>query len=92
MPWDSSGHALLIHPATVSIGRPVITSRTIPISDLISDSGYGLVLEEINEGNLTATIRSLMNGYDQFAGNVAAFPAGQFSEQQFLGEYEAIYR
>ncbi len=72
-------------------GRPVITSKTIPISDMITDGKYGMVLEEHSEEALVEAISKTMSNYDSLGSNVRSFPKNEFSQHAFLERYKEIY-
>ena len=72
-------------------GRPVITSPTIPMSQLVQEQGYGEVLTSFSIEALEAAVSSLINDYQSFRERLTALPEDSFDKASFLSFYQQLY-
>ncbi len=75
----------------LAAGRPVIISRSNPMSYFVEDSGCGKVIEDLRLEELIAAIGGIMTDYSTFAR--AAFRAGcDLSAAKMIDDYKHLYQ
>jgi glycosyltransferase involved in cell wall biosynthesis len=77
---------------SLAAGKPVITSRAVPMSQFIETTGCGQVIETISTAAILEAIEQLIQNYT--ARQQAAWLAGQqhFSQQTVIEQFSQIYR
>jgi glycosyltransferase involved in cell wall biosynthesis len=76
---------------SLAAGRPVIVSRSNPISYYVEDNGCGKVIENLGIDELIDSIHEIMDGYSNFTG--AALLAGRaLSATRMIDDYRRLYQ
>ena len=73
-------------------GRPIITSPTIPMSEMIKTHNYGQVISCFNADALEYSISSLIAAYESHGKAVKSMPSDRFSKSNFLAFYQNFYQ
>ena len=81
-------HSLL---ESLAAGKPVLVSRSIPMSDYVEAAGCGLVVEQVTPADIMAAIEALIRRYDEL--QQAARRVGQrdFSQQALIDSFQRVY-
>ena len=81
-------HSLL---DSLAAGKPVVVSRAIPMADYVEKEKCGVVTREVSAETLLEAVKQLIEDYPKR--QKAALLVGQrdFSQQEMLTTYEAIY-
>jgi glycosyltransferase involved in cell wall biosynthesis len=81
-------HSLL---DSLAAGKPVLTSRAIPMSDYVEQVGCGQVIERVTAQDILAGIEALRKNY--VARQEAAGRVGQrdFSHQSMVASFQKVY-
>ena len=76
---------------SLAAGKPVIVSRSIPMSDYVEQTGCGTVVENVTAADILAAIDVLMRDYETF--QLSAQQAGQrdFSQQALIESFREVY-
>lgn len=75
----------------LAAGRPVLVSRSIPMSYYVEDSGCGKVIEDLCLDELINAISEIMDDYSNFAR--AALQAGRdLSATKMIDDYRQLYQ
>jgi glycosyltransferase involved in cell wall biosynthesis len=82
-------HSLL---ESLAAGKPVIVSRSIPMSDYVEQTRCGVVVESITPTGILAALETLADQYDIL--QKSAQQAGQhdFSLQALIDSYQQVYQ
>jgi glycosyltransferase involved in cell wall biosynthesis len=75
----------------LAAGRPVIVSRTVPISEFIGNTGSGTIVEDLSIGELTLAVSRLMNNYPDYREAVRNIPPSHLSSDRMAEEYRKLY-
>lgn len=81
-------HSLL---DTLAAGKPIITSRSIPMADYVEVNSLGAVVEQVDSEHARQAIQKLMVHYAEFASNAAAKRAGEFTIKRMIRSYHQVY-
>jgi len=81
-------HSLL---ESLAAGRPVLVSRSIPMSDYVEKKRCGVVSESLNVTDLIQTIKHLKKNYTEISAQTAKTDTAIFSQQHLLKEYSNLY-
>lgn len=73
------------------VGRPVLVSTQIPMSDEVSAAGAGVVTQGATPTNAQEGLTRLMANYAEYAGRAQALPRERYSRERWLDETVAIY-
>jgi glycosyltransferase involved in cell wall biosynthesis len=76
----------------LAAGRPVITSREIPMSGYIEDTGCGRVIETLSLDELAGALEDIRDHYDTFRAAAGRVGRRDLSAERMVGEYREIYR
>lgn len=75
----------------LAAGRPVLLSRSIPMSYYVEDNGCGKVIEDLRLEELVNAISEIMDDYPDFAR--AASQAGRdLSATKMIDDYQRLYQ
>jgi glycosyltransferase involved in cell wall biosynthesis len=75
----------------LAAGRPVLISRSIPMSRYVEDTGCGKVIEELSREELINAISDTVEGYSALTR--AALSAGRaLSADRMIDDYRNLYR
>jgi glycosyltransferase involved in cell wall biosynthesis len=82
-------HSLL---ESLAAGKPVIVSRSIPMSDYVEQARCGTTVESITPTSILAALETLADQYDAL--QLSAQQAGQldFSLQALIDSYQQVYQ
>lgn len=73
------------------VGRPVLLSTQIPMSDEVSAEGAGVVTPGASPEDARAGLTRLMTNYAAYAARVQALPRERYSRERWLDETVALY-
>ncbi len=73
------------------VGRPVLLSAQIPMSDDVGGEGSGVVTPGASSEDVRAGLTRLMANYAHYAGRVQALPRERYSRERWLRETVALY-
>lgn len=81
-------HSLL---ESLAAGKPVLVSRSIPMSDYVAATGCGQVVEEVTPAAIGTAIEALVRRYGQL--QRAAVQVGQrdFTRQELINSFQQVY-
>jgi len=71
--------------------RPVLISRTIPMSDYVEQNRCGEIIETLELSDLQAAIDALRTNYSDISIRITANNSNDFSQQRLIEEYENMY-
>ncbi len=75
----------------LAAGRPVLLSRSIPMSYYVEDNGCGKVIEDLRLDELVNAIGEIIDEYSKFSG--AALQAGRdLSATKMIDGYRRLYQ
>jgi len=81
-------HSLL--EALVS-GKPVITSKEIPIADYVTENNCGLVLDTYNTNQLVHLIHDFRSNIEALSSKAMQINVHDFSVEKMKSEYQILY-
>jgi glycosyltransferase involved in cell wall biosynthesis len=81
-------HSLL---ESLAAGRPVLISRSIPMSDYVEQKHCGIVVEKNDISNILAAIKTLQADYAEISLQATAGASSTFSQQRLINEYRNLY-
>jgi glycosyltransferase involved in cell wall biosynthesis len=72
-------------------GKPVLVSRAIPMADYVEQTGCGVVVDQVNAGDILAGIEKLVRNYESF--QQAALEVGQhdFRNETMVESFAKVY-
>src|SRR5262249_38928894 len=73
------------------VGKPVLLSNTIAMSDYVSKRHCGVVVRDMSFEALAAAIESLMRDYETLARNASHIAAAEFSIETMIANYRRLY-
>lgn len=76
---------------SLTAGKPVLVSDTIPIADMVQINQCGIVVKDIRFQGLVEAINKLMVGYAGLADKARKCGKNMFSERAMLESYRHIY-
>jgi glycosyltransferase involved in cell wall biosynthesis len=79
-------HSLL---DSLAAGKPVLVSRTIPMSDYVEKTGCGVVVERVTPAQILQAVEQVRNRYDDL--QRAAAGAHDFSAEALVRRMSAVY-
>ena len=77
---------------SVLYGRPVITSSKIEMSDLITKSNLGLVLNNHNVDELHKAVSQIRANYGNFKHSISQFDRSVFNVDTYLSKVSRVYQ
>ena len=75
----------------LAAGRPVLVSRSIPMSRYVEDKGCGKVIEDLCLEELINAIGEIMDEYSTFA-RAASLAGRDLSVTQMIDDYRHLYQ
>lgn len=81
-------HSLMESLAT---GKPVITSKEIPISNFVKENNCGMVLEEFSRAKLIQLIQKFKDNLPELTQNAQNINQEEISIERMRKEYEKVY-
>jgi glycosyltransferase involved in cell wall biosynthesis len=75
----------------LAVGRPVLVSTQIPLSDEVGKEGAGVVTPGATPEDARAGLSRLMANYGDYAGRAQALPRERYSRERWLDEMVALY-
>ncbi len=77
---------------SLAAGKPVLLSRTIPMSDYVDQTGCGIVVERVTPGNVMAALQQFTDRYDAL--QTIALQRGQqdFELQDMIDSFGRVYQ
>ena len=100
---DAHAAALLVSDSTIvkaypnslmealTVGRPVLLSAQIPMSDDVGGEGAGVVTPGASPEDVRAGLTRLMANYADYAGRAQALPRERYSRERWLNETVGLY-
>ncbi|MDP3981528.1 MAG: glycosyltransferase, partial [Chlamydiota bacterium] len=76
---------------SLAAGKPVLISRTIPMSDYIQEKGFGSIIHEINFSNVLYAIQDMEKNYDSHINRVQQFDRSEFSIEKMVSSHKELY-
>jgi hypothetical protein len=76
---------------TLAAGRPVLTSKLLPMGKLVQERGCGVALGMLTPGAVIAAVEDLGHGYEQKCAAARDTAGELFSQKDFLSRMESIY-
>ncbi|MEO6060700.1 MAG: glycosyltransferase [Thermoflexales bacterium] len=76
----------------LAVGRPVLLSTQIPMSDEVSGEGVGVVTRGATPEDAREGLHRLMANYANYTGRAQAFPRERYARERWLAETVAIYQ
>jgi len=73
-------------------GKPVIVSRSIPMSDFIQSTETGLVLEQFDKEHLERALYALRDGYASMTRHCQDLSPSIFNRDRLFAQMDKIYR
>ena len=81
-------HSLL---EALAAGKPVIVSHAIPMADLVSELGAGVVIDEVSAQAILAAVNSIKRNRLRYQAGVRQFDPRMFSIANMVHSYRRIY-
>lgn len=81
-------HSLL---EALAAGRPVITSRQIPIADFVTETGCGIVVDTVSGKAIAQAAEAIAHNPAPYRAATGQFRWEEFSPRAMVESYEAIY-
>jgi glycosyltransferase involved in cell wall biosynthesis len=76
---------------SLAAGKPVIVSRSIPMSDYVEQNQCGAVAETVTSGEILKAIKTLTRNYTNFQQNAQHVGAHDFSPQIMINSFQQVY-
>jgi glycosyltransferase involved in cell wall biosynthesis len=76
---------------SLAAGRPVLVSRSNPMSYYVEDNGCGKVIEDLCLEELSNAIREIMDDYSTFT-KAASLAGLDLSATRMIEDYRHIYQ
>jgi glycosyltransferase involved in cell wall biosynthesis len=76
---------------SLAAGKPVIVSKTIPMSDYVARNGCGLVLDQVSVQAVIAAVEALKRNYAELVRRTAALPRDDFSMRALIDRHRPLY-
>ena len=73
-------------------GRPVITSRAIPMSGYVEETGCGRVIDDLSTGDLSQAIAGIMERYRYYQSAATGAGKRDFDRRRMVREYGTLYQ
>jgi glycosyltransferase involved in cell wall biosynthesis len=77
---------------TLTVGRPVLVSRVIPMAEYVDQTGCGIVVEQVDSQALLAALDELVVRYRQIREATLQLDHETFSIEQLEQAYTQLYR
>jgi glycosyltransferase involved in cell wall biosynthesis len=77
---------------SLAAGKPVIVSRSIPMSDYVETNQCGIVAEMVTPGGIVNAIEMLIDNYSNFQLNAERIGARDFSQQDMIDSFQQVYQ
>lgn len=91
----SSGDLVKAYPHSLldslAAGKPVMTSRSIPMADYVEANGLGTVVEKVDSKHAQQAVHKLIEHYGEFASNAAGNRAKKFTIERMIRSYQQVY-
>lgn len=72
-------------------GRPILVSRSNPMSDYVEDNGCGKVIEDLCLGELIKAVLEIMDDYSTFT-KAASLAGSDLSATRMVDDYRHLYQ
>jgi glycosyltransferase involved in cell wall biosynthesis len=72
-------------------GRPIITSKNIPLSHLVESYGSGITIGPFQIQTLEKAILKLKSNYQLYSEAAMNFPVDKFSRKNFIDKHVSLY-
>jgi glycosyltransferase involved in cell wall biosynthesis len=76
---------------SLAAGKPVIVSRSIPMSDYVEQNQCGMVAEKVMPADILMAIEALVRSYPDFQQNAQRVGSVDFSAQVMIDSFEQVY-
>lgn len=76
----------------LSAGRPVIVSRSIPMSSYVDSTGCGMVIEKFSMAEMVHAINEMRDHYTEFSNAAVLVGKRDFSHTRMINEYRKLYQ
>lgn len=76
---------------SLSAGKPVLVSRSIPMADYVELNGCGQVVETVTTEGILAAVDALVDGYDDLAKATRRAPKEDFAQDELIASYQHLY-
>jgi glycosyltransferase involved in cell wall biosynthesis len=76
---------------SLAAGKPVIVSRSIPMSDYVEQKQCGTIAETVTSGEILKAIKTLTRNYTNFQQNAQRTGAHDFSPQIMINSFQQVY-
>jgi glycosyltransferase involved in cell wall biosynthesis len=76
---------------SLAAGKPVIVSRSIPMSDYVEQTGCGQVVENVTPTDILATVEALAQNYGQRQKSAQRVGQRDFSQQALITSFQRVY-
>ena len=81
-------HSLL---ESLAAGKPVLLSRTLPMSDYVDRHACGVVVERHDLDDLLSALRRMKDGYATLSQAAERSSMAEFSPEHMVSSYRALY-
>jgi glycosyltransferase involved in cell wall biosynthesis len=82
-------HSLL---ESLAAGKPVIVSRSIPMSDYVDQNQCGSVVETVTSANIRKAIETLTEYYAKYQQNAQRIGTRDFFPQAMINSFQQVYQ
>lgn len=72
-------------------GKPVIVSRSIPMSDYVERANCGKIVEAVTPANIITAVKSLIHEYDDLQKSARQVGPNDFSRQTVIASFQKVY-
>ena len=76
---------------SLAAGKPIIVSRSIPMSDYVERAGCGQVVERVTPADILAAVEALARNYDELQQSAQRVGQRDFSQQALITSFQKIY-
>ncbi len=76
---------------SLAAGKPVIVSRSIPMSDYVEQTGCGQVVENVTPADILAAVEALAQNYGQLQESAQRVGQRDFPQQGLITSFQRVY-
>ncbi len=76
---------------SLAAGKPIIVSRSIPMSAYVERTGCGQVVENVTPANIISAVKALWQNYDGLQQSAQQVGQRDFSHQTLVSSFQKVY-
>ena len=76
---------------SLAAGKPIVVSRSIPMSDYVKQTNCGKVVDQITPADIIGTVDNLLHEYDRLQQSALQVGQRDFSQQALIESFQKVY-